>query len=967
MKQTGLADFFLSEGIVQPTGSNQPFWVDDPCSVWWLAGGSLDLFLISLLKGESGPRVHFLRAGPGHVIFGLKREPAESELRFLGVGASDARVYRAPRIRLNQLTSEEAHVQAVSEAIDRWIAGVYQQLSHSLLPQRCCRLGREEIVELSPGEAARPQSGVLWVRHLRGRSRLLGIEGLAVGMDGDLLALTPAVWLQAVEPATLRTSDTRSQVVSGDVWSAWPAFDARLRELATLKVRHTAAREHDCFGLRTESRLVAFDKAFARLAEPLCRTKVIEKAISANEDPLVEVGRLLGQALGLNIKLQPSPPGKRLTDGHYRLARSARLRVRRVILKGEWWKQDSGPMLAYLRANNRPVALLPTSSSRYALADPVDQSRATVTRDVAQSLNPIAYTFYRPFRENTPTLAEVFRFGFQGTGPDLRAFLLLSVVSGLLGMALPLATGVVFDTVIPGNYRSQLWFIALALLLAGVCSVIFDLTRDVALLRMEAKSDAALQGAVWDRLLGLPPPFFRSYTAGDLAVRANGINAIQQILSGAAITSLLGGVFSVFNFGLLFWYSLRLAAVASVLVALNICVTLLAAWNSLRLQRKVFEAQGRIAGLVLQFITGISKLRVAGAELRAFAVWATAFGEQKKIDLRLGALGNRMTVFNQSYSLATSICLFAVVAAWAEPGLTTGKFLAFNMAFASFLYAGLAASQGLISLLQAVPVYERAQPILRALPEMREARVDPGELRGGLELSHVSFRYKPNAPLVLSDLSFHVAPGEFVALVGPSGSGKSTIMRLLLGFETPELGTILYDGVDLAGLDVQAIRRQMGVALQNGKLMPGDIFENVVGSGLFTLEEAWEAVRKAGLEEDVSQMPMGMHTVLGEAASTLSAGQRQRLMIARAIVARPRILLFDEATSALDNRTQAIVGKSLKQLQATRLVIAHRLSTIVNADRILVLEEGRLVQQGTYEELVKQPGTFADLVRRQIA
>ena len=380
----------------------------------------------------------------------------------------------------------------------------------------------------------------------------------------------------------------------------------------------------------------------------------------------------------------------------------------------------------------------------------------------------------------------------------------------------------------------------------------------------------------------------------------------------------------------------------------------------------MLDLQGRIAGQVQQYISGISKLRVAAAETRAFAEWAKAFGQQKRMDLRLGTLNNRMTVFNQSFSLFTAICLFATVALWAAPGLTTGKFLAFNMAFGSFLYAGLSASHAVISVLQAVPVFERARPILQALPEVREAKSDPGELRGALELSHISFRYKPGSPLVLNDVSLHIAPSEFVALVGPSGAGKSTILRLLLGFETPESGTILYDGLDLAGLDVQAVRRQMGVALQNGKLMPGDIFENVVGSGLFTLEDAWAAVRKAGLEEDVLQMPMGMHTVLGETAGTLSAGQRQRLMIARAIVSNPRILLFDEATSALDNRTQAIVCASLKLLQATRVVIAHRLSTIIEADRILVLNQGKLVQSGTYKELIKQPGTFADLVQRQV-
>jgi len=285
----------------------------------------------------------------------------------------------------------------------------------------------------------------------------------------------------------------------------------------------------------------------------------------------------------------------------------------------------------------------------------------------------------------------------------------------------------------------------------------------------------------------------------------------------------------------------------------------------------------------------------------------------------------------------------------------------------TFLHAGIDASDALISVLHTVPIYERAKPILQGLPEVSGVKSDPSDLSGRIELSQVSFRYKADGPSILRDISFQIKPGEFVAIIGPSGSGKSTLMRLLLGFEQPESGTIRYDGLDLAGLDVQAVRRQIGVVLQNGKLMPGDIFENIVGSALLTLDEAWEAARSAGLDGDIQEMPMGMHTVLGEGTGTLSGGQRQRLMIARAIVAKPRIILFDEATSALDNRTQSIVNQSLEQLKATRIVIAHRLSTIMNADRIFVLQKGQLVQTGSYETLIKHPGPFAELSRRQLA
>jgi ATP-binding cassette subfamily C protein len=271
------------------------------------------------------------------------------------------------------------------------------------------------------------------------------------------------------------------------------------------------------------------------------------------------------------------------------------------------------------------------------------------------------------------------------------------------------------------------------------------------------------------------------------------------------------------------------------------------------------------------------------------------------------------------------------------------------------------------SLLVIVPTYERLRPILQAAPEVEAGQAEPGELGGAIDVDRVSFRYHADGPLVLDDVSLHFRPGEFVALVGPSGSGKSTLLRLLLGFEAPVAGAILYDGRDLATLDVRAVRRQIGTVLQSGRLMTGDIFSNIVGASTLTVDDAWEAARMAGLDADIRAMPMGMHSVIGEGLSTLSGGQRQRLLIARAIVSRPRIIFFDEATSALDNRTQEIVSRSLESLAATRVVIAHRLSTVVNADRIYVLQNGRVVESGTYRELMQRRGVFADLARRQIA
>ena len=289
------------------------------------------------------------------------------------------------------------------------------------------------------------------------------------------------------------------------------------------------------------------------------------------------------------------------------------------------------------------------------------------------------------------------------------------------------------------------------------------------------------------------------------------------------------------------------------------------------------------------------------------------------------------------------------------------------MAFVQVLSSAIMLGSTAGYAVEIVPLYERAKPILDAAPEVDIGKAAPSDLSGDVEMSHVSFRYRPDGPLILDDVSLRIRPGEFVAFVGPSGAGKSTIIRLLLGFESPTAGSVHYDHEDLAALDRQAVRRQIGVVLQDGKTLSGDIFTNIIGSSLLTLDDAWEAAYLAGMADEIQRMPMEMHTVISDGGSTLSGGQRQRLMIARAVVAKPRILLFDEATSALDNETQARVSRSLENLKATRIVVAHRLSTVVNADRIYVLSAGRIVQQGRHEDLMKEGGLFAELMRRQMA
>jgi ATP-binding cassette subfamily C protein len=551
----------------------------------------------------------------------------------------------------------------------------------------------------------------------------------------------------------------------------------------------------------------------------------------------------------------------------------------------------------------------------------------------------------------------------------------MGVLVGLLGMVTPYFSGQILDQLIPAADRLALMNFTIGLIVAAFGTFAFELVRAIAVLRLEGQMDSIVQAGVISRLLELPSIFFRQYAAGDLADRALGVEQIRQIISQTGTQALIGSISMAIMFVFLFTYDWKMALLATIPLALSALLPVGANLFQLRIQRQLFHLRGNISGLLLQLFNGINKLKVAGAEDRAFRQWSSRFSRQKKLAFRAGKITNVVQIYNQVIPLLCSAFVFGVYAYLKYEAIkshtpfkmTTGQFVAFNGTLTLILSSLLQLSTSSLDLMMIVPVLERLKPIIETVPEVDSAKTHPGTLSGDIEVWHVTFRYLKDGPAILKDVSFRVSPGEYVALVGGSGSGKSTLLRILMGFERPESGSVFYDGQDLTSLDIRDVRQQIGVVLQTSRLMPTDIFRNIVGSTNLGLEAAWEAARMSGLDADIKQMPMGMHTVVSEGGGTFSGGQRQRLMIARALVRKPRIVFFDEATSALDNETQSVVTESLDTMQATRIVIAHRLSTIEKADRIIVLQDGELLQEGRYEELLRQEGPFAELAARQVA
>jgi NHLM bacteriocin system ABC transporter ATP-binding protein len=739
----------------------------------------------------------------------------------------------------------------------------------------------------------------------------------------------------------------------------------------TLVLAHEAAeaKERLLLEARRSEDESGLNAALHQLMAPLSRAAGEQALQPHTTDPLLKACRAIGVVQGINFKASPDFL-RNLTapDPLSALCRSAGARHRRVALGGDWYRRAGQPLLAYRESDGRPLALLSGRSRSYSVYDPVTGSRTKVDRDLADSLRPFAYCFYRGFPPTPVKLKDLCLFGLRGCWRDLALVFTLALLVGLMGMVLPVLTRDVFDVIIPGGRRNSLMGVAVFILAASLASTLIGLTRGFALLRIENQVEAGVQAAIWMRLLSLPAAFFRQFSVGDLEARAAAIGTIRQMLTSSALSVLFAGIFSIGNFALLFYYSVPLALVATILTIVQLTAFLGLAIAQLQIQRASLDVQGRLYGLLLQLIANISKFRVSATENRAFMAWSRIFVAYRRRGMRSARVSNGMAVVGRVFSIVSSMAIFWITSkiTTGSKAFTTGDFMAFMSAYGSFSGALMSMGQVGVGLVATIPLYRRVKPILNALPESDPSKQVAGELAGHIEMRNVSFRYRKDGPQVLKNISLSVAPGEFVAIVGPSGSGKSTVARLLLGLERPDSGAIFYDGQDIATLDIASLRQQMGVVMQNSNVFSGDIYSNVASSTQCTVEEAWQAARVAALDDDLKAMPMGMHTVLGEAGVGLSGGQRQRLMIARAVAGKPRVLLLDEATSALDNRTQDKVSQNLRQLRSTRVVIAHRLTTVMNADRIFMIDNGLLVQSGSYQELSARPGPFAEFVKRQL-
>lgn len=646
------------------------------------------------------------------------------------------------------------------------------------------------------------------------------------------------------------------------------------------------------------------------------------------------------------------------------LMRPAGIMRRVVHLEGTWYKDCVGALLGSLKEDGTPVALLPNGFSGYHFFDNKKGKWVRVNKKNAKMIDLEAFCFYKPLPLEKIGVKDLLLYILRCMSvADLMLIGGVTLAVSLLGLLTPKIQNLIYGVVIESKSVRLLGAVFGFLICVTISQLLIGGAKQLIMSRLESKVNTQVEAAGMMRVLSLPAKFFKEYSSGELSNRLNYIKSVCMMLESTILTTGLTSLFSLVYITQMVSFGPGLVIPGLVVILCTVVFSVIVTLAEIYYSKQEMKLEAKQAGLEYSLLTGVQKIRLAGAEKRAFAKWAYTYTEQAKFQYDDPVFLRLSNVLCTSISLIGTIVIYFFTI---KTQVSLADYYAFNSAYGMVMgaFSSLVGMAGSVAQIQ--PMLDMIRPILETAPEISKNKKVVTRLSGGIELNNVSFRYTETGPLIIDDMTLKIRPGQYVAIVGTTGCGKSTLMRLMLGFETPQKGAVYYDGKDLASLDLKSLRRNIGTVMQNGKLFQGNIYSNIVISApRLSMDEAWEAAEMAGIAQDIRDMPMGMHTVISEGSGGISGGQRQRLMIARAIAPKPRILMFDEATSALDNITQKIVSDSLGRLKCTRIVIAHRLSTIRECDRIIVLDKGKIIEDGTYEQLIGQKGFFAQLVKRQ--
>lgn len=969
------ADLAAALGTAVPNAGNLPLDLDDPQSVWFVESGAVDIFLAERHNGVEQTALQLLnRAEKGRLLPGILPQSGETTLSLTARGLPGTVLRRLSVDDLAAVGREE-----LATLVDTWIMDLSAALSRDIMyppvPDVLVEVGQMPTAE---GRTFSARRGVIWVQ-MPVESQDLGLfmDLVEVGTGDrdetvatDILPLTPESWLTLTSsqqlPAVLSSENLADD---GRLLSALTQFhnlvlcteqiirmlsvvDQTNLERASIEVRRVdEVRGHrqlfNVLGTSDQGRVEDDGSALAKALRIVCRHEGIKfkwpKRTESPEEPpdLVDIMDVSGMR-GRKVRLDA-------TD--------------------RWWIGDSGAMLAFRADDNVPVALLPSATlGRYRIFDTATGRLTVMTAEYADSLKNEAWLFYRPLEPAAVRPSDLIRIFRDGIGAGLAGFAATGLASGLIMLLSAVALGFVVNRVIPTGEMSLLYTVTAGLAgFAAIWALVYIL-QGMALMRLEGYVTSRLEAAFWDRLLRLPLNFLNQYPSASRAMRGMAFQRLRNTIQGVAANNVLSVIFLLPALLVIFVYDVALGSITAAFGLFFLAATVVIGLKQVSPYERIIRASHRLSGVLFQFINGISKLRVDGAEGSAYAVWARHYGEQQRAELELGAWDSLLRAFGAALPLLAGAVLLTAATLRGPETLSVGDFLFIYMAFMLFVTGLVRLGSSFGAVAAVAPELAQIRPFLAEAPETSRGQEPVEYLGGDLLFDRVSFRYDPAGPMILENVSIHIRRGEFIAIAGESGAGKSTLFRLALGLNEPSAGAVYYDERDLRRLNVKQLRQKIGVVPQNTELHPQDLWDNIAADQEdIDAETVWRAAQAASVQDEIASMPMQMMTCVGDSRSVLSGGETQRIMIARALARDPRILLLDEATNFLDNENQSKVMSQLAQLAVTRIVIAHRLSTLRQADRIYVMQSGKIVEQGTYKELTATDGVFRELMRRQEA
>lgn len=960
--------------------------------VWMVVSGQVEINAHVTMEAESRQyvRKHYLnKLSPGELFFSFSA--IEDGIKLVATPSKNTKMVQCDLSQLlNATKQDETFLEAAAQLLDAWLSTINSWLEIAASVNEALAISADKPKTLRPDQQLVAEQGTLWCPvttdacYLANQilvsandtalSHLPISPSLAISYKNtvDITAIPTTTWLAHI--ATM--SDPKQ-----DLLQLHQLLIARLMQQYIAS--HTKAQE--MVGQRDLAQQTEYARSFEDLAGVLEKQRVIPDLVT--DQPLIGAFQLVLHNLNMHkeSKVLTKISNKNITVES--LAKQAGMFYRKISLSKDNWQRDHGPLLAFYGDSELPCALIPAKQGGYLLHDPSQGAPIQVTADIARQLKTTAWMLYQPMAQRKLRIRDMFQFAKAGIHRDFSHFLMAAVLASLLSLSTPILIGWIFDPVIQNALTNQLFAIVVAMGLIGIGIGVFSIVQAMIILRVEGRMDWVAQAGLWDRLLKLPVSFFRRFHVGDLVYRMQGIEQMRGILSSAVTQGVVSGLTVFFTFILMLYYEWHLAVVALGLVSVFVLLTYLLEKSILKNAGSVQQARGEMASVNFQLLNMMAKIRTTGAERAAFSQWAKRYTKLTQVNYNLNRLTNVIVALRTVFDNLGMFIIFMMIglqgqvlfsffqqpteaSILAAPSLQavipTSHFISFNIAYGMFAGSIFTLINVAIQMLGVKPLSRRLMPILEQEPEKTEDLIAPETINGHVKIQNVNFRYGPTGHWVLNNISLEVKPGQWAAIVGASGCGKTTLIRLLLGFETPTMGSLSIDSQELTTLNMTATRRHFGVVLQNSALVAGSIYHNVAAGLELTEQEVWDALKIAQLDEDVAAMPMQLDTLVSEGAKTLSVGQKQRVMIARAIARKPRLLIFDEATSALDNTTQAKISEHLVKLACTRIFIAHRYTTIMKADVIYVIDKGGIVEQGNYNELMAKQGHFYSLVQRQV-